>query len=236
MPDETSPTDATPAPGPATAGAGSKSPSSVFGALGCGCVALLVVPVVVLVVLLAGALSGSTDTPRVAPEKMADRAFQRSQEVYGLMGFERTVQPGVEKIGVSTENTLSSGYCYDGGLLGLEDKTVDGAYRMSHSWALDHVPADQAVSGLRRLHRQLKDDGWEVSSYREGGKSKSWDLYVKRDDGNERMSFIWYPDREYFTGGASMPCAYDPGWKDGDAGLPEVDQWPPALGPAQRKK
>ncbi|MFB6874826.1 hypothetical protein [Streptomyces sp. NPDC056323] len=234
MPDETAPADAAPAPDPAPTG--SRSPSSVLGALGCGCAALLVVPVVVLVVLLSGGFSGSTDFPRVAPEKMADRAFQRSQEAYDLMGFTRTVRPGVEKLGVSTENTLSSGYCYDGGLLGLEDKTVDGAYRMSHSWALDHVPADKAVSGLRRLHRQLKDDGWEVSSYREGGKSKSWDLYVERDDGNERMSFSWYPDREYFTGGASVPCAYDPEWKDGDAGLPEVDQWPPSLGPAQRKK
>ncbi|MEU2128344.1 hypothetical protein [Streptomyces sp. NPDC018352] len=234
MPDETAPTDATPAPDPAPAG--SRSPSSVLGALGCGCAALLVVPVVVLVVLLSGGFSGSTDFPRVAPEKMADRAFQRSQEAYGLMGFTRTVRPGVEKLGVSTENTLSADYCYDGGLLGMEDKTVDGAYRMSHSWALDHVPADQAVSGLRRLHRQLKDDGWEVSSYREGGKSKSWDLYVKRDDGNERMSFIWYPDREYFTGGASVPCAYDPGWESGDTGLPGDDRNPPALGPAQRKK
>ncbi|MFB7214478.1 hypothetical protein [Streptomyces sp. NPDC056255] len=240
MPDETAPADATPdaTPDPDTAPAptGSKSSSSVLGALGCGCAALLVIPVVVLVILLSGAFSGSTDFPRVAPEEMADRAFQRSQEAYGLMGFTRTVRPGVEKLGVSTENTLSSGYCYDGGLLGLEDKTVDGAYRMSHSWALDHVPADRAVSGLRRLHRQLKDDGWEVSSYREGGKSKSWDLYVERDGGNERMSFSWYPDREYFTGGASVPCAYDPEWESGDTRLPGDDRNPPALGPTQRKK
>ncbi|MFF1645365.1 hypothetical protein [Streptomyces sp. NPDC058240] len=234
MPEETAPTDTTPAPTPAPTG--SRSPSSVLGALGCGCVALVVVPVLALVALLAWFLSGSTDMPRVAPEEMADRAFQRSQEAYDLVGFKRTVEPGVEKIGVSTENTLSSGYCYDGGLLGLEDKTIDGAYRMSHSWALDHVPASQAVSGLRRLHRQLKDDGWEVTSYREGGKSKSWDLYVQRDDGDESMSFIWYQDREYFIGRASVPCAYDPEWKDGDSGPAEVDRTPPALGPAQREK
>ncbi|MFG2215390.1 hypothetical protein ACGFN1_10995 [Streptomyces sp. NPDC048685] len=234
MPEETAPTDTTPEPAPAPAG--SKSPSSFLGALGCGCAALLLVPVIALVALVARASSGSTDIPRAAPEKMADRAFQRSREAYGLMGFERTVEPGVEKIGVSTENTLSSGYCYDGGLLGLEDKTVDGAYRMSHGWALDHVPASQAVPGLRRLHRQLKDDGWKVTSYREGGKSKDWELYVQRDDGDERMSFVWYPDRDYFRGGASVPCAYDPEWKDGDTGLPGEDQRPPALGPAQRKK
>ncbi|MFI5767856.1 hypothetical protein ACIA74_04780 [Streptomyces sp. NPDC051658] len=232
MPEETAPTDTTPAPTPAPTEAG--SPSSVPGAVGCGCAALLLVPVLALVALLAWFLSGSTDMPRVAPEEMADRAFQRSQEAYDLVGFKRTVVPGVEDIGVSTENTFGSDYCYDGGLLGLEDKTVDGAYQMSHRWALDHVPANQAVSGLRRLHRQLKDDGWEVTSYREGGKSKSWDLYVRRDDGDERMSFTWYPDREYFTGGASVPCAYDPGWKNGDAGPAGDDQRPPALGPARR--
>ncbi|MFF2899846.1 hypothetical protein [Streptomyces sp. NPDC057966] len=238
MPEETAPTDSTPEPDPEPTPepAGSKSPSSFFGALGCGCAALLLVPVVALVALVAWASFGSTDIPRAAPEEMADRAFQRSREAYDLMGFERTVEPGVEKIGVTTENTLRSDYCYDGGLLGLEDKTVDGAYRMSHSWALDHVPANRAVPGLRRLHRQLKDDGWTVSSYREGGKSKDWELYVQRDDGNERMSFTWYPDRDYFTGGASVPCAQDPGWKDGDTGLSGEDQRPPALGPAQRKK
>ncbi|MGW0961545.1 hypothetical protein ACWD4K_21560 [Streptomyces gelaticus] len=232
MPEETVPTDTTPAPAPAPAG--SRSPSSVFGTFGCGCAALVVVPVLALVALLAWVFSGSADIPRAAPEEMADRAFQRSQEAYDVMGFDRTVKPGVEDIGVSTENTLGSDYCYDGGLLGLEDKTVDGAYRMSHRWALDHVPASRAVSGLRRLHRQLKDEGWEVTSYREGGKSRSWDLYVQRDDGAERMSFTWYPDRAYFTGGASVPCAHDPAWRNGDIGPAGDDQRPPALGPAQR--
>lgn len=102
---------------------------------------------------------------------------------------------------------FSSSFCCDGGLLGLEDKTVDGAYQVSHNWALDHVPASQAVSGLRRLHQHRKDNGWEVTSYREDAKRGIWDLFVQRDDGAERMSFTWYPDREYFTGGASVPCA-----------------------------
>lgn len=212
------------------------SPSPVLRALGCGCLTLVaaLVGVLVLVGWLAWGASRSTDFPRVAPEDMASRALQRSQEAYDVMGFKRTVEPGVEDIGVSTENTFSSDYCYDGGLLGLDDKTVDDAYRLSHSWALDHVPANQAVSGLRRLHRHLKDDGWEVTSYSEGGKGKAWDLYVARDDGAERMSFTWYPDREYFRGGATVPCAYDPERQDGDVGPSGDDQRPPAFGPAQR--
>ncbi|MDI3403433.1 hypothetical protein [Streptomyces cavernicola] len=141
---------------------------------------------------------------------MAGRAFQQSQEAYGVAGFNRTIEPGVEEIGVSTENTFSADYCYDGGLLGLKDDTVDGAYRMHHSWALDRVPASKAVSGLRRLRQHLERSGWEVTSSREGTKNQNWDLFVQRDDGDERMSFTWFPDREYFMGGASVPCAYDP--------------------------
>ncbi|MFJ2555666.1 MULTISPECIES: hypothetical protein [unclassified Streptomyces] len=225
MPAETAPTSITPAT------TESAPAASALRAIGCSCVAL--VAVLALVVPLVWGSSGSTDFPRVTPENMASRAFQRSQEAYDVLGFTRTVEPGVEDIGVSTENTFSSGSCYDGGLLGLEDKTVDGAYQMSHSWALDHVPASQAVSGLRRLHQHLKDNGWTVSSYRDGTKG-NWDLFVQRDDGAERMSFTWYADREYFTGGASVPCAYDPEWKDGDIGSSGDDQNPPVLGPARR--
>ncbi|MFD9290582.1 hypothetical protein ACFWBV_20305 [Streptomyces sp. NPDC060030] len=198
----------------------------VLKALGWGG-AVLLVACAVLVLNLAG---GSTDFPRAAPEDMADRAFQRSQEAYDVLEFTRTVAPGVEDHGVSTENTLGSGYCYGGG---VSDETVDGAYRMSHSWALDHVPASQAVPGIRRLHQHLEDDGWEITSFREGGAKGDWDLLVQRDDGDERMSFTWAPDREYFRGGASVPCAYDPKWKDSDLGLPGDDLRPPTLGPAR---
>jgi hypothetical protein len=226
MPDETLPSAATPD------STESRASSCVRGALGCGGAAL--VGVLVLVVVLAWGSWGSTDFPRVAPEEMANRALQRSQEAYGVLGFQRTIEPGVEDIGVSTENTFGSSFCYDGGLLGLEDKTVDGAYSMSHTWALDHVPASQAVPGLRRLHRFFKDNGWKVTSYREGEQGRSWDLYVQRDDGDERMSFTWYPDRGYFTGDAGVPCAYDPEWRNGDVGPAGDDQRPPAFGPGQR--
>lgn len=231
MPEQAVPTSTTPAP------TGSSSPSSALSALGCGCAALIGIPLVAVLGLI-GTLAwdnrGSTDFPRVSPEDMASRAFQRSQEAYDVMGFKRTVEPGVEDIGVSTENTFSSDLCWTSGPLGLEDKTVDGAYQMSHAWGLDHVAASQAVSGMRRLHQHLKDDGWEVSSYREGGKAKDWHLSVQRDNGDERMSFIWYPDREYFTGGASVPCAYDPEWKTGDTDPSGGGQSPPALGRTQR--
>ncbi|WP_031483706.1 hypothetical protein [Streptomyces bicolor] len=231
MSETTIPTSAPPAP------TDSRSRPSTRKVLGCGCAALIGIPLVTVLALigkLAWENRGWADFPRVAPEDMASRAFQHSQEAYDVMGFERTVEPGVEDIGVSTENTFSSDFCWTSGSLGLEDKTVDGAYQVSHSWALDHVPADQAVSGLRRLHQHLKADGWKVTAYREGGKGKDWDLSVQRDDGNERMSFTWHPDREYLTGGAAMPCAYAPGWKTGDPGPSDDHRTPPALGPAQR--
>ncbi len=170
--------------------------------------------VVALIGMLMWNASDGTDLPRVAPEDMADRAFRHSQEAYDVLGFTRTVPAGQESADDAPYNTLGAQYCYDGGALGLEDRTVDGAYGMYHHWALDHVPASRAVPGLRRLHRRLRDDGWEVSSYTEGGKGKDWTLYVRRD-GGERMSFTWFTDRRYFMGGAAVPCAYDPGWTEG---------------------
>jgi hypothetical protein len=225
MPEETAPTD-TDTAAPTAIGAGA---ALARGVLGCGCAVFA--GLLVLIGTLVWNAWGSTDFPRVPREDMAGRVFQRSQEAYDVLGFRRTVEPGAERIGVSTENTFGSGFCYDGGLLGLEDKTVDGAYRMDHRWALDRVPASVAVPGLRRLHRQLEGDGWKVTSYREGGKGKDWYLFVQRDGGNERMSFTWYPERKYFTGGAAGPCAYDPEGKEGDASPYESLEKPPALGP-----
>ncbi|MFD5080921.1 hypothetical protein [Streptomyces sp. NPDC058371] len=232
MPEETPPTDTHITP--TASEPRPESPDGALGGNGAGCavlVALVMAVVLGLFVPLVWNSWGATDFPRVAPEETADRVFQRSQEAYGVLGFGRTVEPGAEDIGVSPENTFASSLCYDGGLFGLEDKTVDGAYSMSHRWALDHVPASRAVSGLRRLHRHLDDDGWEVTSYREGAQGTDWDLFVQRDGGAERMSFTWYADREYFTGGASGPCAYDPSWKTGDTAPSGDDQRPPPLGP-----
>ncbi|WP_254389071.1 hypothetical protein [Streptomyces sp. AC550_RSS872] len=235
MPEQTAPTSTSTST--STTPDGSGSSSSLRRALGYGCAALIGIPLVALLVLI-GTLAwdnrGATDFPRVAPGDMADRAFERSREAYEVLGFTRTVEPGrAGDIGVGAENTLSSDLCWTSGSLGLEDKTVDGAYEMSHDWALDHVPAGQAVPGLRRLHQHLKDEGWEVTAYSEGGRGKDWKLYVQRDDGDERMSFTWRPDREYFTGVAAMPCAYAPGWQTGDP-APSDERWtPPALGPGR---
>lgn len=68
----------------------------------------------------------------------------------------------------------------------------------------------QAVPGLRRLHERLIDDGWEVTSYREGKDGQDWSLFVRRDDGDERMSFTWFPDREYFMGVRVCPAPTTP--------------------------
>jgi hypothetical protein len=230
MPEETTPPTAPPA-GPAPSG-------PVVRALGPGCLGcggLVLVAVLALVGMLLWNAPDGRDLPRVAPREMADRAFRNSQEAYDVMGFTRAVQPGWGEAG--PRNTLGAQYCYDGGPLGLEDRTVDGAYGMSHEWALDQVPAGQAVPGLRRLHRRLREDGWDVSSYQEGGSGEDWSLFVRRD-GGERMSFTWSPDRRYFTGGTTVPCAYDPGWTAGADGFWSPDSaagsvTPPVLAPGE---
>ncbi|MFF3503753.1 hypothetical protein [Streptomyces sp. NPDC003247] len=220
------PEEITTAPAPAPAR------TTAARAVGIGCAALVAVPlllVLALVVWLAVVTKDASDFPRVAPEEMAGRAVERSQEAYDVLGFTRTVEPGVEDPGVSPENTLAADYCYAGG---VTDETVDGAYRVSHSWALDDVPAGQAVPGLRRLHRHLEDTGWEISSYRENVSGDRWDLFASRSDGEERVSFHWYADRGYFTGGASTSCAVDPGWRAGEDQPAEAVLTPPAFGPS----
>ncbi|MGJ5754125.1 hypothetical protein FB563_2279 [Streptomyces puniciscabiei] len=229
-------TEETTTPSPATPdSADSGGRSLVLGCLGCGGLAL--VGVLVLVVRLAWSSWGATDFPRVAPEEMAGRALRYSQEAYDVMGFTRPVQPGAGRAGAGTEDTFSADPCYDGGLLGLEDKTVGGAYRLYHSWALDRVPESRAVPGLRRLHQRLKDEGWVISSYRAGGKGEDAELYAQRDGGEEQMSFDWYAHRQYFSGGAGVPCAYDPAWTGSDADSYDPDSaadslTPPVLGPS----
>ncbi|GKQ36688.1 hypothetical protein [Streptomyces sp. A012304] len=205
---------------------------SVARAVGIGCAVLVAVPlllVIAFLVWLAVVTKDASDFPRVAPEEMAARAVDRSREAYDVLGFTRTIPPGVEELGVSTENTLSSGYCYRGG---MTDETVDGAYRMSHEWALDDVPAEQAVPALRRLHDHLKKTGWEISSYRENVSGDYWSLFASRSDGEERVSFQWYADRDYFSGDASTSCAVDPGWKKGDLGLAGENLTPDDFGPS----
>ncbi|MFE0456704.1 hypothetical protein ACFW2D_36560 [Streptomyces sp. NPDC058914] len=200
-------------------------------ALGIGCAALVAVPlflVLALVVWIAVVTKDPSDFPRVAPEETASRAVDRSRDAYDVLGFTRTIPPGVRELGVSTENTLHSDYCYRGG---LTDETVDGAYRVSHGWALDDVTAERAVPGLRRLHEHLRDTGWDISSYRKDA-SGDWSLFVSRSDGEERMSFHWYADRDYFTGGASTPCAVDPAWRQGDDEPAGDDLEPPVFGPS----
>ncbi|MDX3385500.1 hypothetical protein PV682_29145 [Streptomyces niveiscabiei] len=223
----------TPAAGTEPAAAPARSTAARVGqAAGLGCAALVAVPLflgLALLVWLAVVTKDASDFPRVAPQEMADRAVANSREAYGVLGFTRTIPYGVEDIGVSPENILDSGFCYRGG---LTDEIVDGAYTMTHSWALDHVTAGQAVPGLRRLRTHLEDSGWDVTSYEEGRAGDTWELRAMRSDGEERAFFSWSAEREYFEGGASMPCAVDPGWHTGDTGPAGDDVRPPDLTPS----
>ncbi|MEU6505190.1 hypothetical protein [Streptomyces sp. NPDC046942] len=201
---------------------------------GCGAVALAV-----LLSLASWIVHNtqSTDYATLAPEKRAGRLLRYSQEAYDVLGFTREVRPGTEAFGVGVGSAFSAGFCYDNGPLGVEDKTVDGAYRLSHEWALDHVPEGQAVPGLRRLRWRLAEEGWKISDYRAGGAGADAELFVQRDGGDERMSFTWYADREYFDGGASVPCAYVPGPRTDSVGSWDPDSAlaslpAPVLGPS----
>ncbi|MFI2203918.1 hypothetical protein ACH47Z_24680 [Streptomyces sp. NPDC020192] len=180
-------------------------------ALGFGCGAIALAVILALGAWIIGNAQ-QTDYPRVAPGERARQVFRYSQEAYDVLGFTR-----------AAGNTFSAALCYDNGPLGMEDKTVDGAYQLGHEWALEHVPESQAVSGLRRLRDRLTDEGWRITGYREGRAGGDVELYAQRDGGDARMTFVWYAHREYFTGFASVPCAYVPGRRTDDVGYWDPD-------------
>jgi hypothetical protein len=233
MPQENTPAPA-PLPDPAPTGtATATTAGSAARAVGVGCAVLLAVPLLLflaLAVWIAVVTKDASDFPRAAPGATANRLAEHSQEAYGVLGFTRTLEPGAEQPGDSAENSLGSNACYRGG---LTDEEIGGAYRMYHLWALDHVPAEQARTGLRRLRDHLEDSGWDIASYGEDVSGGYWDLHASRSDGDEEMSFRWSADGGYFTGGAFGACAVDPDWREGDD-RPGEDLTPPALRPSAR--
>ncbi|MFI2368412.1 hypothetical protein [Streptomyces sp. NPDC018833] len=150
------------------------------------------------------------DYPRMAPQKMADRATARSQEAYALAGFDTVLPAGVD-------NSLSAGPCYPRGLESVADTPVDGAYALSHTWQVSDVPREEALAALARLRDRLKEQGWTVTAYERQQGSQDWVLRTERGAG-ERQVYEWMSDgRGRFSGGVHMECAYDPA-ADADAG------------------
>ncbi|MCX4588096.1 hypothetical protein [Streptomyces sp. NBC_01481] len=187
---------------------------------------ILIAAIVTPVLLIAGLFvtyqveqATPEDYPRATPEAMGDRAARLSQEAYEVLGFDRAVPPGVVEPGVGTENSFSTADCYPGGLEGMADEPVAGAYRLSHNWELGQVPEREAVPGLRRLHDHLRETGWDITEYRELASGGDWWLRAKRDaedGGEERLAFSWRAKTQRFKGGSTVPCAHDPaGEKDG---------------------
>ncbi|MBT2364963.1 hypothetical protein J7E88_06405 [Streptomyces sp. ISL-10] len=149
------------------------------------------------------------DYPRVAPQKMADRATARSHQAYALAGFDTVLPAGVD-------NSLAAGSCYPGGLESMADTPVDGAYALSHTWQVSDVPRAEALAALARLRDRLKEEGWTVTSYERRQASQDWILRTERGDG-ERQVYEWMSVGGRFFGGVHMECAYDPA-ADADAG------------------
>ncbi|MFH8749189.1 hypothetical protein ACH4GK_21085 [Streptomyces rimosus] len=207
-------------------------------ALGCGVMAALPVLLVLGVVALVMFESAvPEDYAEVAPEKMAERVVSTSEDAYRAMGLHRAIPRGEQRTeaGGRTVNRLDSGLCYPGGWESLEDRSVKGAYQLSHDWELDRVPAKAALPALERLRDHLKDTGWRVTRY---GKSVNdeWEVDAERDgdtsdDGVVRQSVTWFENGQRLHGGNTGPCAYEPGWKEDD-GPPGRPVEAPAVFPA----
>ncbi|MEU0695832.1 hypothetical protein ABZ349_17825 [Streptomyces niveus] len=187
------------------------SPGAGGGALrgvGIGCGVLVAVPVLLILGFLV-TYSVQRGTPedyeRVAPQAMMTRIGDVSQESYEVLGFETAVG-----------SNASSDFCYPDGLESMADEPVDGAYSLSHRWSVDGVSESGAASALKRLHRHLKDEGWDIDSYENDADAVyGLELRASRggpsDDGGDiRAVFEWRDYDGRFEGGVHAPCAYDP--------------------------
>ncbi|MGK5627152.1 hypothetical protein [Streptomyces sp. URMC 123] len=194
-------------------------------ATGIGCGAVLLLAVVGLVYVVA-----DTPYPRVEPAVMAQRVSGNAQDAYAALGIARTVEPGFTDH--SDNNTYGVGDCYGDGLLsGLQDKQVEGAYRLHQSWSVTGV-GEEARPALGRLRDHLEATGWRVSAFGPVGRSE--DLEVRANKGEYAISVEWEPKRARLRGHSGGECAQDPSWMGG-AGVayrePDLGR-PPALRPA----
>ncbi|MFI2290293.1 hypothetical protein [Streptomyces niveus] len=199
--------------------------SGALRGVGIGCGLLVAVPVlVVLGFLVTYAVQRGTpeEYERVAPEEMMSRLSAVSHEAYGVLGLDGDTGPETDP------DPSAPSLCYPGGLESIADEPVEGAYSLADGWETDGVTEADAKPALKRLHRHLKDEGWDIDAYEKfdgtayraaemAGPAESLTLRASRagssdDGGDTRLLFEWRDgsgDGGRFSGSVVSPCAYD---------------------------
>lgn len=199
--------------------------SCALRGVGIGCGLLVAVPVlVVLGFLVTYAVQRGTpeEYERVAPEEMMSRLSAVSHEAYGVLGLDGDTGPETDP------DPSAPSLCYPGGLESIADEPVEGAYSLADGWETDGVTEADAKPALKRLHRHLKDEGWDIDAYEKfdgtayraaemAGPAESLTLRASRagssdDGGDTRLLFEWRDgsgDGGRFSGSVVSPCAYD---------------------------
>lgn len=198
--------------------------NGVTRGVGIGCGLLVAVPVlVVLGFLLTYSVQRATpeEYERVSPAEMMSRLSGVSHEAYGVLGFDGDTGPETDPA------PSDSSLCYPGGLESMADEPVEGAYSLADRWETDGVTEAEARPALKRLHRHLKDEGWDIDSYERfdgtaygsaetTGPAESLTLRASRagssdDGGDTRLLFEWQDGRDGggFSGSVVSPCAYE---------------------------
>lgn len=191
--------------------------------VGIGCGLLVAVPVlVVLGFLLTYTVQRGTpeEYERVDQAEMMSRLSGVSHEAYGVLGFAGDAGPETDP------DPSDTSLCYPGGLESMADEPVEGAYSLADRWETDGVTEAEAEPALKRLHRHLKDEGWDIDSYEKfdgtayvpaasAGGAESLTLRASRagssdDGGDTRLLFEWQDGRDggRFSGSVVSPCAY----------------------------
>ncbi|WP_145987757.1 hypothetical protein [Streptomyces hygroscopicus] len=209
------------------------------GGCGAGCASVVGLLLAVAMAVLAYASTDST-YPDVDPEKRARRLSGYSQDAYGALGIDRTLEGGY--VDVFTNNTFGADDCYPDGLFSFADPPVDGAYRLYQEWTLSKVRKADALPGLRGVRDRLKAKGWHVTEYGKNEQIEEWSVEAERD-GGYAMKVSWEPEYQRLSGFVSASCAMDPGWPEKKREQEEEDgysgsydgptlNFPPALTPA----
>ncbi|MET9557370.1 hypothetical protein [Streptomyces sp. NPDC006645] len=195
--------------------------SGALRGVGISCGLLVAVPVLVVLGFLVtyGVQRGTPEEyERVGRDTMTSRMGAILQETYDVLGVDGDTRPAGP----------GDSLCYPDGLESIADEPVEGAYSLSDGWETDGVTGAEAGPALKRLHRYLGDEGWDIDTYERfdgtayrpagtAGPAESLTLRASRpgpsdDGGDTGLLFEWRDGRDggRFSGSVVSPCAYEP--------------------------
>ncbi len=200
------------APEPTDTSTSAPTPTPAAGRRGRWIAALLVTPVVLLVVggwyLMYGWPESYDKAP---PPEMLKRIAADNQEAFRVLdlGTALTPRPGPEDPRDHHDsNSASTDVCYPAdGLEQMDDKPVDGVYRVNHGWTVVRKDGTGVRAAFVRLKDHLAEKGWEVD-WSESINKQNFSVIARKDD--YQLSVSWEADFKEVSSLGTSPCTRYP--------------------------